>query len=123
MGTFGLLALAIASVGLYGVIAFAARQRTREFGVRMALGAQKHDVLRLVTRQALAITLVGVALGLLLAVAATSLLRGFLYGLSPTDPLTYAAAGALWLTVSLVASSVPAYRAITVDPLEALRDE
>lgn len=118
-----MLALLIASVGLYGVIAFAARQRTREFGMRMALGAQKGDVLRLVTGQALAITLAGVALGLLLSLASTHLLRGFLDGLSPTDPVTYAAVALLWTVVSLFASAVPAYRATTVDPVIALREE
>jgi predicted permease len=123
LGAFGALALLIASVGLYGVIAFVARRRTREFGIRMALGAQRRDVLRLVTGDALAIVLVGVGLGLLVSLAATQLLRGFLYGLSPTDTATYAGAAVLWVAVSLIASSVPAYRACRVDPSVALRDE
>jgi predicted permease len=123
LGAFGILAVLIASVGLYGVIAYAAKRRTREFGVRMALGAQRRDVLRLVTGDALTITLAGVGLGLLISLASTNLLRGFLYGLSPTDAATYAGAALLWTAVSLVASCVPAYRATRVDPSIALREE
>jgi len=123
LGAFGILALLIASVGLYGVIAFAAKQRTREFGIRMALGAQRRDVLQLVTRDALAMTLTGIGLGLLVSLASTNLLRGFLYGLSPTDAVTYAGAVLLWTAVSLVASCVPAYRATRIDPSIALREE
>ncbi|MGA7926757.1 MAG: ABC transporter permease [Candidatus Sulfotelmatobacter sp.] len=120
---FGVLALLIAAVGLYGVIAYAARQRTREFGIRMALGAQGRDVLRLVTSDALAITLAGVAVGLAISLATTNLLRGFLYGLSPTDVATYTVAALLWTVVSLVASCVPACRATRVDPAVTLREE
>ncbi len=123
LGAFGILALLIASVGLYGVIAYAAKRRTREFGVRMALGAQRRDVLQLVTGDALTITLAGVGAGLLLSLALTHLLRGFLYGLSPTDGATYAAAALLWTAVSVAASCAPAYRATRVDPSIALREE
>jgi putative ABC transport system permease protein len=123
LGGFGVLALLIAAVGLYGVIAYAARRRTREFGIRMALGAQRRDVLRLVTGDALTITLIGVAVGLAISLATTNLLRGFLYGLSPTDVATYAGAALLWTVVSLVASCVPACRAIRVDPVVTLREE
>jgi putative ABC transport system permease protein len=123
LGAFGILALLIASVGLYGVLAYAAKRRTREFGVRMALGAQRRDVLWLVTGDALTITVAGVGLGLLISLASTNLLRGFLYGLSPTDAATYAGAALLWTAVSLVASCVPAYRATRVDPSIALREE
>jgi len=123
LGAFGAIALVIASVGLYGVIAFAARQRTREFGIRMALGAERRDVLRLVTGDALLLAVAGVGLGLLIALAATNLLRGFLYGLSPTDSTTFVGAALLWTAVSLIASGVPAYRATKVDPLVALRYE
>ena len=91
---FGILALLIAAVGLYGVLAFAANQRTRECGIRMALGAQRRDVLQLVTGDALTITFLGIGLGLVLSLASTHLLRGFLYGLSPTDAGTYAGAAA-----------------------------
>jgi predicted permease len=123
LGVFGVLAMLIASVGLYGVVAFAARQRTREFGIRMALGAQRRNVLQLVAGDAMTITLAGVGLGLLISVASTNLLRGFLYGLSPTDAATYAGAALLWTAVSLVASCGPAYRATRVDPSIALREE
>ena len=123
LGAFGTIALLIASVGLYGATAFVVNQRTREFGIRIALGAHRVDVVRLVTGDALATTLVGIGLGLLLSLAATDLLHGFLYGLSPTDPATYAGIALLWIVVSLLASCVPAYRATTVDPAVALREE
>jgi ABC-type antimicrobial peptide transport system permease subunit len=123
LGGFGMLALAVASVGLYGVIAFTATQRTREFGIRLALGAQRREVLQLVTGDALAMALVGIGLGATISFASTNLLRGFLYGLSPTDAVTFAGAALLWTAVSLVASAVPAYRATQIDPLVALRDE
>jgi ABC-type antimicrobial peptide transport system permease subunit len=123
LGAFGMLALLIASVGLYGVIAFGTRQRTREFGIRMALGAQRRDVLRLVTGDSLTIALVGIALGVMVSLASTNLLRGFLYGLSPTDTVTFAGAALLWTAVSLIANAVPAYRATKVDPLTVLRYE
>ncbi|HEY3455306.1 MAG TPA: ABC transporter permease [Bryobacteraceae bacterium] len=123
LGVFGILALTIASVGLYGVLAFAANQRTKEFGIRMALGAQRRDVLQLVTGDALTITFAGIGLGLLLSLASTNLLRSFLYGLNPTDARMYAGAALLWTAVSLIASAVPAYRATRVDPAIALREE
>jgi predicted permease len=123
LGAFGILALLIASIGLYGVLAFAANQRIREFGIRMALGAQRRDVLQLVTGDALTITFAGIGLGLLLSLASTNLLRSFLYGLNPTDATTYAGAALLWTAVSFAASGVPAYRATRVDPAIALREE
>ena len=123
LGAFGTLALLIASVGLYGVIAFAVRQRTREFGVRIALGAERQDVIQLVILKALRVTLVGAGVGLLLSLASTHLLRGLLYGLSPVDPTTYVSVVLLWMVVALIASCVPAYRATRVDPAVALREE
>lgn len=123
LSVFGALALVIASVGLYGVIAFAVRQRRREFGIRVALGAERRDVLRLVTGDALTIALLGVGSGILISLALASLFRGFLYGLSPSDPATYTGAALLWVAVSLMASCMPAYRATQVDPSVALRDE
>jgi predicted permease len=123
LGAFAALALLIAAVGLYGVIAFSVQQRTQEIGIRMALGAQRRDVLRLVLGNGLALTLVGVALGLAASLALTRLLRGFLYGLDPSDGTTYVAAALLWMAVALFGSYVPAYRATRVDPLVALRDE
>ena len=123
LGAFGVLALLIASVGLYGVIAFAAKRRSREFGIRMAVGAQRRDVLQLVTADALTITLIGVGLGLSISLASTHMLRSFLYGLSPSDPATYIGAALLWTAVALVASCLPAYRATKVDPSITLREE
>ncbi|HEY3439210.1 MAG TPA: ABC transporter permease [Paludibaculum sp.] len=120
---FAVLALLIASVGVYGVIAFAARQRTREFGIRMALGAQRRDILRLVIGDALLIALAGVGLGLLASLACTHLLRSFLFGLSPTDPASFAGAALLWTALSLIASSVPAWQSTRVAPSKALRHE
>lgn len=123
LSAIGILALLVASVGLYGVIAYAAKRRTREFGIRIAIGAQRRNVLQLVAGDALIITLVGVALGLSLALASTKLLRGLLFGLSPTDAATYAGAALLWTGVSLLAACLPAYRATHVDPSIALREE
>ena len=123
LGMFGALALVIASVGLYGGIAFVAKQRMLEFGIRIALGAQRRDVLRLVTSDGLMVALFGVGIGILVSLALTNLFRGFLYGLSPADPATYIGAGLLWVAVSLIASCVPAYRAARVDPSVTLREE
>jgi predicted permease len=123
LGGFGLLALAIAAVGLYGVVAFTAGQRTREFGIRMALGAQERDILRLVTGDGLVIALTGITLGATISLGATGLLRSFLYGLSPTDGTAFAGAAVLWLTISVLASATPAYRAMKVDPVAAIRHE
>ena len=123
VGVFGALALMVASVGLYGVIAFAVTQRTREFGIRLAVGAQRREILQLVTTDALVIALTGVALGVIVSLASTKLLRSLLYGLSPTDTPTFAAAAFLWTAVALLASGIPAYRATKVDPLVTLRDE
>jgi putative ABC transport system permease protein len=123
LGAFGVLALLVATVGVYGVIAFGVRQRTREFGIHMALGAERRDVLRLVIGDGLALTLAGVGLGLIASFAFTRLLGGFLYGLSPTDSTTFVAVAFVWTTVALLASCVPAYHATKVDPLIALRYE
>lgn len=123
LGAFGVLALLLAAVGLYGVVASAVRQRTREFGVRMALGARRRDVVGLVLVNALVVTGAGVALGLAGSLAFTRLLRGYLYGLSPTDAVTFCGAALLWLAVALVASYVPARRGMRVDPTVALRYE
>ncbi len=123
LATFGMLALLLASVGLYGVIAYHVTARTREIGIRMAIGAQRRDVFQLVLRQGLTLTLIGVVLGLLLAVAVSRLIATFLYGVSGTDPLTYTASAALWICISLLACLLPARRAARIEPVEALRHQ
>ncbi|MGD2154867.1 MAG: ADOP family duplicated permease, partial [Gemmatimonadales bacterium] len=120
---FGTVGLLLAAMGLYGVLAFAVTQRTREIGIRMALGAGTGSVRSLVIRSALKLVGLGLAIGLGLALPLTRLLRGMLYGLSPTDPITFAAIALLLVAVALAASFLPAWRATRVDPLEALRAE
>jgi len=122
-GSFGLLALALATVGIYGVVAYATRQRSREIAIRMALGAKESDVLRLVLGQGLRLTLTGLSIGLASSFALTRFLRGQLFGVATTDPLTYAGVGILLCVVALVACYVPAHRATKVDPNVALRCE
>ncbi len=123
LGAFGLLALLLAAVGLYGVIAYAMSRRTHEIGIRIALGAQQSDVLRLILTNGLALTFAGVGLGVAVSVIVTRLLHSFLYGLSPTDSVTFAASALLWTAVALVACYIPARRATKVDPMVALRHE
>jgi predicted permease len=123
LGVLGLVALILAMSGLFGVIAYSVSQRTREVGIRMALGAQRGDVLRLVMRQGLRLTGIGIVLGIGGALAATQLLRGFLFGITATDPLTFIAVPFVLLVVALVACWLPARRAARVDPMVALRHE
>ncbi|WP_342375303.1 ABC transporter permease [Myxococcus stipitatus] len=120
---FAALALTLAAVGLSGVIAHAVSHRTREFGIRMALGARGGEILKGVMGQYLRLTLCGLAVGLGLAFAATRMMAGLVYGVGPSDPLTYVCASALLASVALVASYVPALRATRVDPLIALRGD
>ena len=120
---FGLLALLLAAVGLYGVISYAVSRRTREVGIRMALGARHADVLGLVVGEGLRLALIGVAVGLAVALAVTRFLGGMLYRVSPTDPLTFVLVPAVLTAVAVVASYLPARRASRVDPLTALRYE
>jgi predicted permease len=120
---FGLLALLLACVGLYGVLSYAVARRTNEIGIRMALGARRGDVFWLVLREALALAVAGVVIGLLASLAATQTASSLLFGLEPNDPLTIAAATLLLLAVAALASYLPARRAARVDPMAALRDE
>jgi putative ABC transport system permease protein len=122
IGAFAALALGLASLGLYGVISYSAKQRTREIGVRVAFGATERDVMRLILGQGLVVALAGIALGLAGAAAVTRVASTFLVGVSATDPFTFAGVPALLLAVAIVASFFPARRASRVDPNVALRD-
>ena len=123
VGAFGLLGLLLASVGLYGVMSYAVAARTREIGVRMALGAERRDVLRLIAGQGMRLTLLGTGAGLALALVATRVLRRFLFGIGATDPLTFFSVALVLTLVALLACWLPARRATKVDPLVALRYE
>ncbi|MGH9792563.1 MAG: ABC transporter permease, partial [Candidatus Acidiferrales bacterium] len=123
LGLFGGLALVLASVGVYGVMAYSVARRTQEIGIRMALGAQRGDVLRMVLRGGFTLAAVGVALGLAGAFAATRLLEGLLFGVKPTDLQTYAITAAILVAVALVACAIPALRASRINPMRALRYE
>jgi ABC-type antimicrobial peptide transport system permease subunit len=120
-GLFGAVALALAALGLYGVLAVQVVQRTRELGIRMALGARPVDVRRLVVRQAVALTAVGAGLGAVAALLLSSLLTKMLYGVVATDPPTYVAVAAALVAVSVGAAWLPARRATAIDPMVALR--
>ncbi|MGZ5565233.1 MAG: FtsX-like permease family protein, partial [Chthoniobacterales bacterium] len=120
---FAGIAVALASIGLYGVMSYSVSQRTREIGIRMALGAQRADVLRLVVRQGMLLTLVGVALGLGGSLGLTRLISSLLFGVSATDIGTFGAVSTLLLLIALLACWLPARRASGVDPMVALRTE
>ena len=122
-GLFGALGLMLACVGLYGLLSYSVTLRTREIGIRTALGAQRRDVLVLVLRQGLVLVIVGLTLGAAAATCVTRLLESLLYGVRPTDPFTFALTAVLLIAIGLVASSLPARRATRVDPMTALRCE
>jgi putative ABC transport system permease protein len=123
MGVFAAIAVLLSAIGIYGVLTYAVGQRTREFGVRTALGATGRDVLALVLRQGLLLTCIGIGIGLAGAIALTRYIEGMLYDVKPLDPLTYVAVAALLAAVTSIASYLPARRATKIDPLRALRYE
>lgn len=123
LGVFATVAMVLAAIGIYGVIAYSVAQRTREIGIRMALGAQRGDVLGLVLRQSLTVVVIGIAIGLVAAFGATRLLASLLYGVGANDVFTYASVVFLLGTAALLASYIPARRAMKVDPIIALRAE
>jgi putative ABC transport system permease protein len=123
LGVFAGIALVIATVGIYGVISYAVSQRTHEIGIRMALGAQERDVLRMVVRRGMHLTFIGVAIGLAAALALTRIMQNLLFNVSATDPATFSLIALLLIGVALIASYIPARRATKVDPLQALRHE
>jgi predicted permease len=123
LGAFGLLALLLASVGIYGVMAYSVVQRTREIGVRRALGAQTNNLLRLILGEGMRLAAIGFAIGLVAALALTRFVSSLLYGVTPTDPLTFVGALGILMAAALVACYIPALRALRVDPVTALRYE
>ena len=120
---FGLLALVLACVGLYGMISYAVARRTNEFGIRMALGAEPHRILRMVLREGLTLLFLGIIIGVPAALAATRLIAAMLYGLKASDPTTILAAVGVMAVVAALAGYIPARRATRVDPMGALRYE
>src|SRR5262249_3636612 len=122
-GVFAAVALALASVGIYGVMAYSVSERTREIGIRVALGAQRRDVLKLVVAQGMKLTSIGAVIGLGSSLALTRLMQSLLFEVSPTDPWTFAGLAALLSIVAMLACYIPARRATKVDPMIALRCE
>jgi len=123
LGGFGMLALALVAIGIYGVMSYAVAKRTREIGIRMALGAERGDVLKLIVSQGLILTVIGMAIGGAAALALTQTMKALLFGVSATDPYTFIGVGVLLALVAFLACYFPARRASKVDPMIALRYE
>jgi putative ABC transport system permease protein len=123
VGLFALTALLLAALGIYGVISYIVSERTHEIGIRLALGAQRHRILQMILSQGLGLAIAGAAIGLVGAVIVAHLMAGVLYGVRPTDPVTFVSVALLLIAVALLACYIPARRAIRVDPLVALRYE
>jgi ABC-type antimicrobial peptide transport system permease subunit len=121
LGSFALLAILLAAAGVYGVMAYAVAQRTTEFGIRVALGAAPGDLVRLVGRQGLTLTVAGIAMGLVGARLASSALTEMVYGVRPSDPIVYLSTAGILAAIALSACVVPALRALRVDPIVALK--
>jgi len=121
-GLFGLLGMLLASVGIYGVMAYMVAQRTNEIGIRMALGAQPGNVLRMVVEQGMRLVLAGIVLGVACSLALTRLMQSLLFEISPTDPLTFVTVSGVLAVVAFLAGWLPALRASRIDPVLALRD-
>jgi len=122
-GSVGLVGLLLAAIGIYGVTAYTTTRRTREIGIRMAMGAQRADVVRMVLRQGMMLVMIGSAAGLGLAAAGSRLFANLLYGVAPLDPVTFGGAALLFAAIGLAACVVPARRAVRIDAMEAVRYE
>lgn len=120
---FGALALVLAYIGLYGLLSYEVARRTRELGIRMALGAQQRDLLRLVVGQGILLVMIGAAIGMAVAMGVTRFIAAMLFGVHANDPATFAAVAILLMLVALAACYIPARRAMRVDPITALRYE
>jgi putative ABC transport system permease protein len=123
LGAFALLAIVLAAAGIYAVIAYQVARRTREIGVRIALGASRARIVRSVVTEATSLAVIGIILGTLGALAGTQLARKMLFGVAPTDPVTFGSVAALLLAVAVAAAAVPAIRAAGISPIEALHSD
>ena len=121
LGIFAMLALVLAAVGIYGVMSYSVAQRTQEIGIRMALGAQRSDVLKMAVGQGLRLVLIGIVIGLAVAFGLTRVMASLLFGVSATDPATFVTISLVLVSVAVLASYIPALRAARIDPMVALR--